>query len=152
MRNTDEALATLRSLSGIDSLAFDADGQVELIFEKQWRVAVVRVDDASLELLSELPKLGSGLSRDQLVRLSTANYLGEAVGAGRIAVDPRDETVSYGRRIDVTRLDDDALEAVFADFLRFVAFWNSPAAAATLGSDGSPSMSSASLSDFIVRI
>ncbi|WP_192847106.1 type III secretion system chaperone [Aureimonas sp. AU4] len=153
MRDTDEALETLEGLSGIQGLRWDGNGQVELVFQRRWSVVVVRVDAARLELLSEIPQLGTDLPREALVQLLTANYLGEATGTGRISLDPRDGVVTFGLGLDVTRLDARALEAAFADFLRYLAFWTSPDAAGIVQARGPGDMAAAPAdADRMIRI
>lgn len=145
MQNVEEALESIRELAGLPDLKLDGDGQVELIFDGETRIALAKIDDANFELYTEIEHLGGNLSRDVLIRLLTANYLGEATGPGRLALDPRDNCVSYGQRVDVRLLDERRLEAVFSGFLRHAAFLRSDEAAELIrgaGRSGGPGLSS----------
>ncbi|GJD91463.1 hypothetical protein BHAOGJBA_5011 [Methylobacterium hispanicum] len=132
MQSVDEALEAIRVLAGLPRLALDGDGQVELIFDKTIRVAIAKIDAGSFELYTELPGLGQDLDRDVLVRLMTANYLGEATGPGRLMLDPRDRVVCYGQRVEVGPLDAAQLEATLLGFMKYVAFLRSEDAAALI--------------------
>lgn len=124
MKNIQEALEFLRTTTEIPDLAFDEEGVLELIFESDLSVDLIRLDDHTLELSSLLLKLGRRTSPAHLEALLLANHLGEATGAARMALDPEDGCVVLCERVDLTPLTGAQFEKIVLNFTKYAAFWN----------------------------
>ena len=89
-----------------------------------WSTTVGAVPGAMPPLIGYAAAAGA-MSRESLVALLTANYLGEGCGAARLALDPRRQKLLICERVDVTTLDGAAFEQRVLDFVDCAAIWRS---------------------------
>lgn len=152
MHNVSHAIDYLRERTGLSQLVLDQDGHVELVFDGKYAIDFYRIDDRQLELCSIVDEPGTS-TRETLAALLTANYLGDATGAGRIALDPRNQNILLCERVDVAALDAAAFERRLLDFVAHVAVWNSGKLDDLLEGRASPSADRAQLvdSDIFIR-
>lgn len=125
MHDTDHAIDALRERIGLPGLSLDGKEAVRLVFDGTIPVDIRRIDATRLELVAPLDSDGRGASAERLAALLTANYLGQATGAARVALDPADGTVLLCERVDVGPLDATGFETRILDFVRHVALWAS---------------------------
>jgi hypothetical protein len=153
MHDVNHAIDFLRERTGLSQLALDHDGHAELIFDGNYAVDLYRIDARQLELCSILDQPAPGApTRETLVALLTANYLGDGTGAGRIALDPRNQNILLCERLDVTTLDASAFERRVLDFVAHVAVWNSGKLDDLLEGGASPASNRIELADSTVLI
>lgn len=154
MRDVEFALASLKETSGLAHLDFNAAGKVELVFNKTLSVILSKVDATQLELVSYLSLNSFEIDTSSLVAVLHANFLGQAVGGGRLAVDPEDNALLYCERVDVAPLDASALEKRVLAFVKHATFWNSAAAdklVQPIGNRAAPKLTESTLAEMIIR-
>lgn len=125
MRDLNEFIHELRVRIGLESLAFDADGRLDLVFGDTIDVSVHRVADLAVELACTI---GEPVRADDAARLAlilNLNHLGQATGAGRLSLDPGDSSLVLCERIELEGLDGSALETRVLDFVQRAAAWSS---------------------------
>jgi len=125
MRDLHEFIHELRGRIGLDTLAFDADGRFELVFGDTIEVTVHRVADRAVELACTIDDPVRAGDSARLARILSLNHLGQATGAGRLALDPVDGALVLCERIDLDGLDGNGLEARMLDFVQRAAAWSS---------------------------
>lgn len=128
MKDVNHAMSVLRQRAGIADLAFNADGQAELVIERAVSVYVTRVSDAVLEMSARIAALDGRLEREVMERLLVANSLGDGTGHSRLAIDPRTRGALLCERVDVTALEAAPFEARFVAFVRHAAYWQAEGA------------------------
>jgi hypothetical protein len=124
MHDVHQAIAVLRERTKLQGLALDGNGRASLVFDGTIAVELRAVDATRLELIAPVDEAGPATTAEKLRGLLRANYVGEATGAGRVAIAP-DGDVVLCERLDVTGLDEAALERRVLDFVRHVALWRS---------------------------
>lgn len=116
-------LEELGTSTGLDGLAFDADGQCSLLFDGEHEVTFVRdPEDRSLILYCELGKLPA--QADGLcLRLMQASLLGAETGGAALSVHGAQNTVVLWKRHDENFEDLTALKQALNAFLAQVIHW-----------------------------
>lgn len=127
MHDVHHAIENLREITQIPDLDFNENGHAELIFNGTVSVDLIRIDDHTLELSTTLTQ-GRDYDLAAIQRLLSANYLGDAVGAGRIGLDLVTGRLVFCERVAVKTLDGWQFEERLLAFLKHVAFWRSEAA------------------------
>lgn len=125
MRDVDEAIGALRTISGLEELELDSDGQVQLTFDDDVPLGIVKVDDGAIEVFSAVPSSGVELTAARLMAILSANLLGSLTGSARIGLDQRDETLVLCQRIDLELYDAVRFEKCILDFLIRASFLRS---------------------------
>lgn len=139
MQDVNHAISVLGERAKLPSLAFNADGAIELIIDDLLSVYLTRVSERAMELSARLADLDGKITADVMQRMLVANCLGDGTGAARLSVEAQGGGAILCERVDVTVLDADALEAVFTLFVRTAAFWMSDSVAELLNpGDASP--------------
>jgi hypothetical protein len=126
MRDVNEALQAIERSSGISKIAFNEDGVVDIVFDQQISINIVRVDETNLEFVTYLDMQDLADDPFAMLALLHANYMGAATGSARLALDPRDDDVLLCERIDVKGLDPLQFEERLLAFLNHATFWRSP--------------------------
>lgn len=126
MHDIHQAIEVLRDITGQPDLAFGPGENVEVVFDGT-PVGFVATGRHHFELVTPLASLAATHDQATLTRLMTANYLGTATGAARLAFDPSRKQVALCERLDLRALDAGGLRKRIADFLGTAAFWNGPA-------------------------
>lgn len=151
MHDVHGAIDALKTITGLPDLALGSDGHTEIVFGETTPVGFVAVDRFHLELVAPLPMLGLDLDRASLARLMTANYLGAATGASRLALDPARGEIVLCQRTDVRDLDEDSLPDLIGGFLRAVEFWNGDAGREALAGESGAAAESFADAPFALR-
>lgn len=125
MRDLNEFIHELQVRIGLESLAFDADGRLDLVFGDTVGVSVHRVGDLAVEMACTIGEPVRVDDAARLARILTLNHLGQATDAGRLALDPDDAALVLCERIELAGLDGGALEARMLDFVQRAAAWSS---------------------------
>ena len=125
MHDVNHAIANLRSLSGISTLDFDANGNLALVFNDEIDVNFARIDEKTIELWTEIEDIGRADDPKIVRRLMEANHLGEGTGCARIALAPDTDTFVLCERIQVEPLNGDQFSDRIIEFLKYATFWNS---------------------------
>lgn len=150
MLDVHHAIDNLRQLTRLPGLDFDAAGNLTLIFDGATRLNLARIDDKTIEVWSDLKRLGSTSDPDTLRRVLESNHLGEGTGAARLAIAPGNDTFILCERIAVEPLTDTQFGERLIGFLKYVTFWNS-AEGASSAAPRNPAASTADLGEFIIR-
>ena len=124
MQDIDEAIVELGRLVGLSDLAFDAEGNVGLLFDSSMPVNVARINEKTAELWSPIEDFGMENDAALLRFLLIANHLGEGTGAARLSLQPDGEIVLC-QRIEADSLNSATLESRFTDFVKHAFYWNS---------------------------
>jgi Tir chaperone protein (CesT) family len=109
---------------GMSGLELNADGQVEIDFGNGFEAHITRVDASTLELSCRLPNLDLA-SPAMMAAMLSANFLGQATGFGRLAVDPVKLETIYCERWDVSEMSPGMVERRTEGFVRAGAYWYS---------------------------
>ncbi len=152
MKDIDQAIAELGRLVGLTDLAFDADGNLSLLFDSSMPVNVARIDDKTMELWSPIEEIGDESDPKLLRYLLTANHLGEGTGAARLALQPGDGDFVLCQRLESAGLDAAILETRFTDFIKHAFYWNSEDARKAAAEETTGEGLASSDNDFSVRV
>jgi hypothetical protein len=133
MRDIDEAMSELARLAGLGNLSFEND-RAELVFDGSVDVSFIRLDNRTLELAVYLDPPAS-LDSKTLKALLYAKDLGEATGAGRLALDTQTDRIVFCERLPVTEFSFADLETRLLEFVRHAQFWLSAEGAGVLLGD-----------------
>ena len=123
MKDVHHTIRVLADQIGLQSLDLGSEGFCEVVFDGTISVNFVAVSDTEMELSTRLPALDQTAVAAGLMAMMTANYHGHGTGAGRLAADPRDFSILYCERLDVTGLEAHTLEARIIQFLKYAAYW-----------------------------
>ncbi|MBD1206510.1 MAG: type III secretion system chaperone [Rhodobacteraceae bacterium] len=115
------ALDTLARKLGLPALAF-TDDQVGIDVTSDLTIFLSRLDDTTLEASCQLEHLGHP-DAAMMQALLEANYLGSAVGAGRLALNGDQSEVILCESWNLSELDATMLESRFDIFANTAAFW-----------------------------
>lgn len=150
MKDVNEALQAIERSSGLAKIAFNADGVVDIVFDKRISINIVRIDDTNLEFVTYLDM--SEVAADPFAMRAAlhANYIGAATGAARLALDPRDDDLLLCERVDVRGLDPLQFEQRLLGFLNHATFWRSQDGRQLL-STGADKPATPTGEDFIIR-
>jgi hypothetical protein len=107
---------------GMSNIELNAEGQVEIDFGTDFVAHITRVDANTLELSFRLPNLDFA-SQSMMLAMLAANFLGQATGFGRLAVDPVKFEAIYCERWDVTEMNPGVVERRTDEFVRAGAYW-----------------------------
>lgn len=115
MKDANHALDILGRKLGLAGLAFDGHGLVSLSMTEAVTFHLTRIDDAELEISTPIQCLD--FPDPALLRaMVEGHYLGAAVGAGRLAVDPDSDRVILCERWVIADMEAPVLERRFEDF------------------------------------
>lgn len=148
MQDVNHALANLCQSTGIPTLDFDADGNLSLVFNGDTSVNLARIDDATIEIWTELENLGGANDPSILRGVLESNHLGEGTGAARVALAPGKDIFVLCERVSVEPLTGDQFGDRIIGFLKYATFWNSGEGARALAGSGA---SSVPANDFTIR-
>lgn len=121
MISANHALDTLARKLGLPALAF-TDDQVGIDVTPDLTIFLSRLDDTTLEASCQLEHLGHP-DAAMMQALLEANYLGSAVGAGRLALNGDQAEVILCESWNLSELDATTLETRFDIFANTAAFW-----------------------------
>lgn len=150
MHDIHQAIDVLRDMTGQPDLALGAGDHFEIVFDGT-PVGFVAVDRRHLELVTLLTSLGTLPDAPTLLQLMTANYLGTATDAARLAVDPARQRVVLCERLDLTVLDANGLRDRIAGFLAVAAVWNGATGRELAAGPVPPKPDLATGSHFLIR-
>ena len=114
-----DAISAKLGMSGIE---LNADGQVEIDFGNGFVAYITRVDPNLLELSFPLPNLDFATD-GMMAAMLAANFLGQATGFGRLALDPVKLEAIYCERWDVTEMSPGIVDRRTEEFVRAGAYW-----------------------------
>lgn len=115
MKDANHALDILGRKLGLANLGFDDQGLVGLSLAEGVTFHLTRIDDAELEVSTPIQCLD--FPDAALLRaMVEGHYLGAAVGAGRLAVDPDSDRVILCERWVIADMEAPVLERRFEDF------------------------------------
>jgi hypothetical protein len=130
MRDVDEAMSELKRATGLEDLRLENE-HAELVFDGSVSVSFIRLDTQTLELAVYLDP-PAPLDLKMLKALLYANNLGEATGAGRLALNTQTDRIVFCERLRVTQLNPRDFEARLLEFVRHAQFWLSAEGAGVL--------------------
>lgn len=107
---------------GMSGIELNADGQVEIDFGNDFVAHITRLDATTLELSFRLPNLDFA-TPGMMAAMLSANFLGQATGFGRLALDPVKLETIYCERWDVTEMSPGVVERRTEGFVRAGAYW-----------------------------
>lgn len=107
---------------GMSGIELNADGQVEIDFGNDFVAHITRLDATTLELSFRLPNLDFA-TPGMMAAMLSANFLGQATGFGRLALDPVKLETIYCERWDVTEMSPGVVERRTEGFVRTGAYW-----------------------------
>lgn len=128
MHSIDQAIDELGRIVGLPDLAFDAEGNLTLLFDGTLPVNIARIDETAMELWTTLDHIGRDTDPALLRHLLAANHFGERTGAARLALQPGGGAFLICERIEAAGLDAARLETRFTAFVEQAFHWNSPEA------------------------
>ncbi|WP_187972888.1 type III secretion system chaperone [Aquibium microcysteis] len=118
MRDVRQALETLKDLTGLQQLAFDAGGRAEIVVQDSLSVYLVRISETVMEIAAHVAtdrrQPTDGGLRD-LLRANADAGLADA----RFALDSAGVPFLC-QRVDVAALEPDDLDRILLDFIRRV--------------------------------
>ena len=127
MHSIDQAIDELGRIVGLPDLAFDAEGNLSLLFDETMPVNIARIDETSMELWTTLDDIGRESDVKLVRHLLSANHLGRnRTGAARLALQPGGGSFLLCERFEIAGLDAATLERRFSDFVENAFYWNSP--------------------------
>ncbi|MDO6966461.1 type III secretion system chaperone [Rhizobium alvei] len=135
-----DAMSAKLGMSGIE---LNADGQVEIDFGNGFVAYITRIDSNMLELSFPLPNLDFA-THGMMAAMLAANFLGQATGFGRLALDPVKLEAIYCERWDVAEMSPGIVDRRTEAFVRAGAYWFSQGsdtlveAARTIGDHDEP--------------
>ncbi|MGJ0508001.1 MAG: type III secretion system chaperone [Methylocystis sp.] len=138
MQNVDEAVDALARKSNLPTLKLNDAGVAEVVVGENLSVLLIKRGQTELEFATYL-EARQDRNESVLARLLQANHLGDAVGAGRIALDPDTDRLLLCERVDAAMVDEHSLERRLLEFIKYAAFWQSEEAQALLGDETSVS-------------
>lgn len=107
---------------GMSGIELNADGQVEIDFGNDFVAHITRIDATTLELSFRLPNLDFA-TPGMMAAMLSANFLGQATGFGRLAMDPAKMETIYCERWDVSEMTPGVVERRTEGFVRTGAYW-----------------------------
>ena len=156
MHSIEQAIDEIGRIVGLPKLAFDAAGNLSLLFDGSVSVNVARIDENAMEFWTTLdaivPRGGNG-DAVLMKRLLAANHLGTETGAARLGLQPGGGAFLLCDRIEIAGLDAGTLEARLAGFVEQAFRWSAPGAAGAAVTAAEPGNAVAAIeSGFAIRI
>lgn len=122
MHNVAHVLTVIRETLGLPELEFNENGHAELIFDDAFSGFLSRVDENNLEFSFFLPELDL-TEPGTLQALLTANCLGQATGAGRLAIDESKMQALYCERWRASDVRAEKIPELLIDMVSTAGFW-----------------------------